>query len=422
MPTYTYNKKEPDTQVGDINYLLDTREFNAKVLTFGIPIFLICYIATVGVSFLYLGNIMYMQYYFPKIEDETYQKKRKLLNYYRSLTIGSPFKIFKLDSYDKNINSYIPVNSGIKEMYSKTSEEVTKNSDGMEIIKGHDVFLGLSKLSYYIMAIVFTIPVFLIIDGYLNTFMFSLFSATVQVNSDYTTPPNNPYYNTACIQKISLQDPVNSSVGGYNVYSPYNPYASSTFFFGKLGMMSYVFLIPFFTNIFFFIFKFDNYDLKKNKFIGIILLFLMFYPLIITIISRVSYPLNFNMLDELQKFIVPIDYPYIDYIKNSYSDKMLYIFLFLSIIFIYIYYNFCHLIILPNKFVFFIIFMISIFVLVPLLLMFIPLSIVFSSRDYISTSSLSINNITNHIKEKEPVSNLSQLLIKYNYPCFPRNA
>lgn len=433
--TLDNSKADPDLNIGNINYLLDTNHFNTKVIAFGIPIFIICYIATVGVSFLYLINIMYMQYYFPNIENEDYKKKRKLLNYYRSLTVVSPFKMFKLNSYDKETNIYQTLTSNPKDLYKNSNKQISasnqlskmEDTNGVitsEEMKKHNVFLGLSNMSYLYMAIAFTIPVFLIIDGYLNTFIFSLFSSTVQINSDYVIPPNNPYENPRCIQKVSLQDPtLFSAAGGYNLYNPYNPYASGAYYFTRLGLMSYVFLIPFFTIIFFIIFKVDNYDLKKNKFVGFILLFLMFYPLIFTIITRASFPNKFNLFDELQKFVISHDYPYIEFMKNTYSNKMLYVFMYLSIIFIFVYYYFCHFMILPNtpKAKFILTLFLLLFSLIPVTLMLTPLSVVFSPKDYIPSDSKTIDNINNHIGENKSVSNLFQLLVKYNFPCFARN-
>ena len=144
----------------------------------------------------------------------------------------------------------------------------------------------------------------------------------------------------------------------------------------------------------------------------------MFYPLIITIITRVSFPNKFSLFDELQKFVVSNDYSYIDFLKNSYSNKMLYIFMYLSIIFIFVYYNFCHFMILPNtpKAKFIITIFSLLFVIIPIVLMFTPLYVVLSPKDYIAPDSRTIDNINNH----DCISNLFQLLVKYNFPCFPK--
>jgi len=428
-----------ERNIGDVNYSLDTStSFNLKVISYGFPIFIVCYTVLVIISFLYLINIMFMQYYFPEIENEDYKRKRKLLNYYKSLTVASPFKIFELSRYDSEIKEFKIIKSSTKDIFEeqifedsnpskKNKKMAIEDTNGIinsKNIEKHNVFLGLSGFTYLSMAITFTISLFLLLDGFLNTLIYFLFSSTVQINSDYNIPPNNPTINGNCISKISFQDSVNNKTAGYNIYNPFNPYSSATYHFTSLTIMGYVFLIPFFTSIYFKIFKIDNYDLKKSKMIGFVLLFLMFYPVIFTTIGRLSYPRKFNMLNDLKKFIVPYDYSYVDYLNSSYSNKMLYIFMFLSIVFIYLYYYFCHFMVLPNKTIFITIFIVLVFMLVPLLLVFIPFQIIFSEKPQISNNRdiyhyNTIDKINYHISKKESVTNIYQLLIKYNYPCFP---
>ena len=132
------------------------------------------------------------------------------------------------------------------------------------------------------------------------------------------------------------------------------------------------------------------------------------------------------MLDELKSsFLAPLDYSYVDYLKETYSNKINYIFMLLLIVVIYLYYNLSHFLILSNeKKASFGIILFIIFPFIILVLTTTPYQIVFSEKPKMNDSKFydSLNShdkIFYQIKNKEPIRNLYQLMVKYNFPCFP---
>jgi len=261
------------------------------------------------------------------------------------------------------------------------------------------------------------------------------FILSVILNIIQTNRHNNPYNNPNFISKINEK--------------PYTSVISNYF---TITTLSLVFLLPFLIKYVKNFLGFDNYDIKKSSWFNYIVLFLIFSPLIITIITRASIKKKLDVFPHIYKFIDNSDYQYVDYIKSSFTIKFTTISVFLLIFFSFIYliFIYCNFQVLNTKYkiITYLLIFFLLFLFIPAVLLLFCYLCIFSSRGgndnlykgsgYIIDSKYESNKFVeeedyskddldqeglNEIKniETKGVFSLYQLLVKYNYPCFFKN-
>jgi hypothetical protein len=346
------------SNTGNINYSLDKNDFH-KILMNCIYCYIPYYIILIIFSIIYIFTIKYQQYVFPE-RGEKNKIEEDIIHYFKSITYNSPFNIMELNENEK------------------------KNGK----------FVGLSNKSYLFIIISYIITLFIILEGLLRNLLYSIYANVIQVN-----PNNNPYHNNNCVSKI--ED---------------NPNKSTAINYTAIISLSFIFFIPFIIPFILWFFNFDNYDIKHTIWIRYVILFLIFYPLIIILISKNVFYKKLEIFTGLQKFIETKDYSFIQFIANNFNFKIYNIITFLFIIFVYCYYTLIYSDFkydLKKKVIIFFILFVIIFIFIPIFLVFFALSILFSNDlKYNSTGDITIDINNNGI------TNIYDLLVKYNYPCF----
>jgi hypothetical protein len=346
------------SNTGNINYSLNKNDFY-KILIGSIFCYIPYYFILVVASLIYVYTIRYQQYVFPD-RGPKYEKDEDIIHFFKSITYNSPFNILELCESDKDKSK----------------------------------FVGLSNKSYIFIIVTYFITVFLILEGLLRNLLYSIYANIIQVN-----PNNNPYGNVNCIHKISDSPSVSTSINYTAIIA-----LSINFLFP--------FIIPFLLNFL----KFDNYDIKHNIWIRYVILFFIFYPFLIILISKATFYTKLAVLPGLQKFMEIKDYSFIQFIIDNFNFKIYNVLPFLFIIFIFSYYTFLHSDFryeLKQKIIVYVIIFLIIFVFIPIFLIFFALSIIFSNNLKNNSSGNTLEDIKNN-----GITSLYDLLVKYNYPCF----
>lgn len=345
--------------IGNINYSLNKNDFY-KVIS-GCTISLIpFYYIVVFISMFYLFRIRMQKYYFSYKKKE-YRTDEDTLHYFKSITFNSPFKIVNL--------------------YEETKHD--------------DIFIGLTSNSYLIIIICYIISLIFILEGLMRNLIYSFYANIIQLNSN-----NNPYNNINCITKIN-QNPNNEISANYSAISS----------------LSINYLFPFLIALFIYIFKFDNYDIKHSDWFNYLILFLIFYPFLIIILSRATFFKKLQIFPDLNKYLDVNDGYFVKKIQEDFNFNISSFIIFIIIILIYCFYTIVYCDIryeIKKRIIVYIIIGLIIFILLPIFILFFALSSVLNNKNITDTSELDIiNNIRNN-----GLSGLYDLLVKYNYPCF----
>jgi len=346
------------SNTGNINYSLNKNDFY-KILVGCISYYIPYYFILVIISIVYIYTIRYKQYIFPE-RGVKYERDEDIIHYFQSITFNSPFNILNLCESDK----------------------------------GNNKFVGLSNKSYILIIVSYIITLFLILEGLLRNFLYSIYANIIQVNSN-----NNPYKNVNCISKIGENANISTSINYTAIIS-----------------LSINFLFPFIIPFIIWIVKFDNYDIKHNMWIRYVILYFIFYPFLMMILSKAAFYKKLEVFPGLKKFIEPKDYNFIQFIVDSFNFKIYNVIPFLLIIFVFCYYIFIHIDFryeIKKKIVVYILIALIIFVFVPIFLVFFALSLLFSNNLKNNSSGDTIQDIKNN-----GITSMYDLLVKYNYPCF----
>jgi hypothetical protein len=319
----------------------------------------------------------------------------------------------KIDSVLKPTSDYLkdtvgkridPALQSLKKFAEKTGMKVKNKNEIIEQKGGANNegknYVGLSSHSYYLIIASYIISLIIILEGLLRNFIFSIYVNMVQINSN-----NNPYNNTACVQKISD-----------------NPIILSTANYTGILSLSYIFLIPFILPFLISFLKFDNYDIKHNGWFKYIILFFIFYPIIFIFLSKAVLYKKLEIFPGLNKFLVKKDYPFTTFLRNNFAFKISTILVFLFIILVYSYYKIVYAdlkcITLKSKIITYVLIFLLIFAFLPIFFMFFSFSFLFLNKEKVDPTISTINSIQNEINNNKSINSLYELLVKYNYPCF----
>jgi len=350
------------SNIGNINYSLNKNDFY-KIIVGCTILFIPFYYILVFISSIFIYTIKYKQYIFPNKKPE-YQMNQDIRHYFRSITYNSPFNILTL------------------------SEDFKKGSQ--------DKFIGLSNHSYICIIIAYTITLLFILEGIIRIFLYSVYVNIIQVN-----PNNNPYNNPNCILKINE-----------------NQYVAVTANYIAILFLCIIFLIPFLIPLLIHFIKFDNYDIKHNKWFSYLELSLIFYPLIMIIISKISFSKKLSIFPNLYRFLDIKDYNFVNNISNYFNFEFYTVFIFIFIIIVFCYYTFVYNDFketnLYKKIIIYAIIFLLICVFIPIFIIFFGLSLLFNNS---YKNNVNENNIVETI-EQNGIQSLYDLLAKYNYPCF----
>ena len=311
------------------------------------------------------------------------------LPYYYILTIISVIYIISLRCIKNNKseeNNTFNYNNNYKNS-DHYFHSITYNSplNIMSSVKDTNEYTGLADHSYVIIIITYVITYLIILEGLLRNFVYSIYTNIIQVNTN-----NNPYNNPNCITKLNER-----------------PYISIFKNYSTIIFSSIIFFIPFLIPFIISFFKFDNYDIKHNIWFSYFILLLVFSPFILIIISRATFNKKLAIFPDLNRFVQPKDTPYVNFVSNTFNSKIYTVIIFIFIIFVFSYFNLMKIGLketFKEKFIICFIIFILIFILIPIFLIFFSLSVIY------------INNGGDD--DKNNVSSLYNLLVKYNYPCF----
>ena len=353
---YVYNLDMQGT--GNINYSLNKNDFHT-ILKGGITYFIPHYYILVIISLLYIYTIKYKQYFFSD-RDEKYKTDKDIIHFFKSITYNSPLDILKVS----------------------------------ESVKNDDKFVGLSNISYIYIIVAYIITFIIILEGLIRNLLYSIYVSIIQVN-----PNNNPYKNNDCITKIKD-----------------NPYIKTIQNYSAVLSMSLNFLVPFLIPFLISFLKFDNYDIKHNKWMSYIILYLVFFPLITVLLSRATFYKKLEIFPDLERFVETKDNSFIKFIINNFNFKISTIIIFIFVIFVYCYYTLVYSDLkytIMNKIIIYLIIFSLLFIFIPIVIIFFSLSLLFDNKINNKTSNNVIDNIKNN-----GICSLYDLLVKYNYPCF----
>jgi hypothetical protein len=357
---------------GNISYSLNKDKFYA-ILSTANGLFLPYYYGLIFLLYIYLITIRFKKYFFSD-RNAGLQENKNTIHFYKSLTYNSPFKIMNL------------------------REETKKNDDE----GGIDKYTGLTTSSYLYLIIGYVIAFMIILQAYIRNYIYSIYTSVIQVNSN-----NNPYKNTNCITKTKK-----------------NAFLEAGKNYTAIMMTCGMFIMPFFIPFFIWLFDFDNYDIKHSSWFPYLILYFLFFPFINVILTRTVFSSTFSIIPDIKKYTDFKDVSFVDFILNNYNSRIYSIILFIFIIIVYCLYT---VMIADFKYVlkwrclvYFLIFIV-IGVFIPIFIIFFVQSIIFSNKlDGIKGNNKnSTSEIVNNIN-KNGVSSLYELLVKYNYPCFKK--
>jgi len=343
---------------GNISYSLNKNTFN-KIIICCIFNFISFYFFLVIISFIYIFTIRYKKSFFSE-RPNNYKIDEDVVHFFKSITYNSPFNILSLSQQDKD----------------------------------DDKFTGLASSSYVYIIVTYIITLIIILEGLIRNLLYSVYVNIIQVNKN-----NNPYNNLNCITKI-LDNPILST--GINYMA--------------IITLSFIFLVPFIIPFIIYFLKFDNYDIKHNKWFSYVILYFIFYPIITILLSKAVFFKKLEIFPELNKFIQVKDYQFINFIKQNFNFKIHNILPYLFIIFIFCYYTFVYTEFKydsPKKYIKYAIIILLIFIFIPIFLIFFVLSLLFNNNYKKSSNGNTVDDIENN-----GICSLYDLLVKYNYPCF----
>jgi len=345
--------------IGNINYSLNKNDFY-KILIGCVLVFIPFYYIVVFISLIYIFTIKYSQYYYSN-RIPKYKLNQNVEHYFKSITYHSPFDIMSLSFQDINNNKY----------------------------------MGLSNISYIIILFSYLITFFIILQGLIRNFLYSVYSNIIQVNLN-----NNPYNNPNNVSKINV-----------------SPNKSVVINYFTIVALSLVFLIPFTIPYIIKFLKFDNYNIKHNVWFAYLLLLLIFSPVIIIISCYSYFNTKLSIFSNLNQYLQSNDYSFINYITDNFNFKIYSILPFLFIVFLFCYYQFIYVQVnfyssIYKKIAAYSILFLIIFVFLPTIILFFSFSLLFDNKTFESGDDI-IENI-----KKNGISSLYDLLVKYNYPCF----
>ena len=277
-------------------------------------------------------------------------------------------------------------------------KSITYNSpfNILNLSDNNDNYIGLSNKSYLYIIITYIITLLIILEGLIRNLLYSIYVNIIQLNSH-----NNPYNNNNCISKIKD-----------------NPYTNTIANYTSIISLSIIFLVPFIIPFLLHFLKLDNYDIKHNNWLSYLILFLIFFPFIIIIISRIYFQKKLEIFPDLNRFIDSSDYNFIKYISNNFNFSLNSIAVFIFVVFIYCFYKLIYIDLnksLLNKIISYSIIFILLFIFIPTVIIFFSIALIFDNK----INNNLTGNIINDIKENG-LSCLYDLLIKYNYPCFTK--
>jgi hypothetical protein len=248
-------------------------------------------------------------------------------------------------------------------------------------------------MSYFILISSYIITLLIILQGLIRNLLYSIYLRVIQAN-----PNNNPYNNSNNITKIN-ETPYKSIIANYT----------------SIITLSLAYLFPFIIPYTIKYFNFDNYDIKHSLWFSYLILFFLLFPLIVVMLFYSTFSERLAVFPNLNKFVDNKDVNFIKFISDNFNFKIYTILPFLFIVFIYCYYIFVF-INYKNTFkqmaITCLILFLIIFIFIPIVIIFFSLSIAFDNKNTDNT-----NNIIENI-QKNGVSSLYDLLVKYNYPCF----
>lgn len=355
---------------GNINYSLNKNDFY-KILIGGLASFIPFYYIITFISIIYLFTISFSRFYNPNSSiDIKNRTNNDIIHFFKSLTINSPFNILNIE-------------------YSN---------------KGNEKYIGLSNNSYLILISTYIITFIIILIALIKCLVYAIYSSIIQVNSN-----NNPYNNPNTVTKTNIS-PMSSSISNYF----------------SIASLSIIFLVPFIIPFIIKILNLDNYNIKHSFWLNYFIIFLIFFPIISIIFFHTIFSEKISILKDLYNYVETNDYPFIDFIRSNFNLKIYSIIPFIFIIFTYCYY----ILVYTNYeytfknslFVYFILFFV-IFIFIPTVLFFFSLDFIFNNK-YIpnkpdNSENQSEDNIINNI-QNYGISSIYELLVKYNYPCFPK--
>jgi hypothetical protein len=340
---------------GKIDYSFNIKKFNNYIATSSVS-FYFYYFFLIIFSLFFINYIRLQKYKFGD-GNESGKTDKNLLSRFKSYTLQSPFDLINLN-------------------------------------KGGSDYIGLSGNSYILIVISYIISLFIVLEGLMQNHLFSIFLSIIQAN-----PKNNPYNNPNMVTKME----VNATYDTAKNYS-------------MIGSFYLIFLVPFAVPQIMKLFSIDNFDIKKNMWFGVIIFALLFFPFFFTLIARPSIS-KLNIINNLDGYIEQKDTPYIDKVSGLFSSNFYSLSLYLFIVFIFVYLHIIYREYSDNEYSMLkygvVIFLL--FILIPLLLIFFNLSILFKnfgSDDY-------TKDIESYIKNNG-IQNVFSLLVKYNYPCFEK--
>jgi hypothetical protein len=350
------------SNTGKTNYSLNKKDFY-KIITGGIFLFLPFYYALTIISLLFIYKIKFTQYIFPERLPE-YQLDRDPITFFKSITFNSPFNIVKI------VRDFKKIKDCEKEKY-----------------------VGLEQYSYLLIIISYLIVYIIILEGLVRNLIYSIYVNVIQIN-----PNNNPHKNLDCVTK-TIHDAKALTMANYTA----------------ILSLSFIFVIPFLTPYIMYYLGFDNFDIKKSGWVCYLIFFFIFLPIIFILISKASFFKKLEILPDIEKFVENKDVNFIKFLESNFNIKFYTISLFIFIILMYSYYS---LVYIDYKYTN-IIRIIMYIIIGVLVFAFIPLFLIFFALSILTTTNYK-GAVTDYVEDiqRNGVSSLYELLVKYNYPCF----
>jgi hypothetical protein len=338
------------------------------------------------------GNINYS---FDKTKFNTIFTSNSIIFYPFYIIITLVCFVFPMTLYyQKDMYKNGSINNVEKNTIKHYFNSITLNSplNIMSMDKQNIGFIGLDQKSYIILISIYVIAYLYLLQGVLKNLIYSFIVNIIQAN-----PNNNPYNNVNCI--IKNKDNPNKEIISYYI---------------SILLMTLFFLIPFLTPMIFQYFDIDNYSIKHSYWLPWLILFILIFPFFIIVI-RHSGSQKLDIIKNLNNYLDSKDHKYTSLISSYFDTNYSSIFIFIFVILVFtllkiVYYTYNT----ENRGLSLAFIIISLFILIPGVLIFFSLNTIFGQ--------ISQTNKDNNIEEieKKGISNLYQLIVKYNYPCFKK--
>jgi len=304
------------------------------------------------------------------------------LFFYYSIIIISHLFYYKLQWSQYIIRNNASQKNDIDNSILLFFQKITNNSLLLSYEKDGN-YVGLTKESYIIIILMYTIALLILIGNLIKIFISSIIVQVIQIN-----PNNNPYKNPNVITKNNI-----------------SPYPDILSYYMGIACISLSFLVPFIIIYMLNYLNLDNYDIKKSTWIPYAILLLLLFPFIY-IISQPYSP--FSMV---YKYIENKDKPWIDETEKKLRNQYFLLSILLFIIIFFCSYHIIYFSKYPLHMIYYGIFIyIILFILIPSICIFFSYQILTEGKDNGERKIDKINN----------VESFYELLIKYNYPCFSK--